>query len=217
VAAEWDLVLGPPFERGRRSYVVPAGDRAVLKVRSPDDEESAHEADALELWAGRGAVKILRHDRPRHALLLERAAPGSDVSVLLGEDEALAVIVDVAQRLWRPASARFRWIGDHVPRWLDDAQRERGPLVPLARSLFAALAIGRTTLVHGDLHHHNLLAHGSGYVAIDPKPMLGESEFDIAPLLWNPLGSRMRLDVTIERLRAFAAIGLDEARMRAWA
>ena len=47
--------------------------------------------------------------------------------------------------------------------------------------------------------------------------MLGEPEFDVASFLWNPLGSTMRLDVTERRLAAFAAAGLDEERMRAWA
>ena len=71
--------------------------------------------------------------------------------------------------------------------------------------------------MHGDFHHHNLLASAGGYVAIDPKPMLGEPEYDVASFLWNPLSYRMRLDVTERRLAVFAAAGLDEWRMRAWA
>ena len=98
--------------------------------------------------------------------------------------------------------------------------RSPGParaLRPIARRLYDSLDVGRATLVHGDFHHHNVLASGSRYVAIDPKPMLGEPEFDVASFLWNPLEYRMRLDVTERRLAAFAAAGLDEARMRAWA
>jgi streptomycin 6-kinase len=216
VAAEWGLGLGPPYATSRYSYVAPVGERAVLKIRLPDDDESLHEPQALELWSGDGAVRLLRHDPRRHALLLERATPGSDVAAL-EEDEASAVTLEVAQRLWRPASTPFRWIGDHVPQWLDGAERAGRPLVPLARTLYATLAVGRATLVHGDLHHHNVLAHGPRHVAIDPKPMLGEPEFDVAPFLWNPLGTRMRLDTAEARLRAFAAAGLDEGRMRAWA
>jgi streptomycin 6-kinase len=87
----------------------------------------------------------------------------------------------------------------------------------VARRLLARLDIGATTLVHGDFHHHNLLSSGTGYVAIDPKPMLGEPEYDVASFLWNPLGYRMRRDVTDRRLAAFASAGLDDWRMRAWA
>ena len=71
--------------------------------------------------------------------------------------------------------------------------------------------------MHGDFHHHNILDAGTRYVAIDPKPMLGEPEFDVPPFLWNPLGSRMTQEETERRLAAFAEASLDEARMRAWA
>ncbi|HET6682892.1 MAG TPA: aminoglycoside phosphotransferase family protein, partial [Gaiella sp.] len=54
-------------------------------------------------------------------------------------------------------------------------------------------------------------------VAIDPKPMLGEPEYDVYSFLVNPLGSQMQLDRTERRLAAFAGAGLDESRMRAWA
>ena len=218
VAADWGLVLEPPYTLSRYSYVAPAGD-AVLKITPPEDDESDQEADALDLWRGDGAVRLLRRDRTRRALLIERARPGTDISEL-PEDEATAIAVDVGLRLWCPAGAPFRWIGDHVPRWLDNAERTAGPggeLVPLARRLYRSLDVGRATLVHGDFHHHNILAAGGRHVAIDAKAMLGEPEFDIWSFLRNPLSYRMSRDVTERRLAAFAAAGLDDERMRIWA
>ncbi len=212
-ALEWGVELGQPFALARFSYVAPAGDDAVLKVRLPEDDESDEEGDALALWAGDGAVRLLRHDRGRRALLLERARPGTDLSQL-AEDEATAVAVEVGLQLWRPAAEPFRRLGDHVPRWLDHAEGHE--LTPLARELYASLEPGHSTLVHGDFHHHNILDAGGHYVAIDPKPFLGEPEFDVPSFLWNPLGYRITLDVTERRLAAFAAAGLDEERMRAW-
>ncbi len=87
VAAEWGVELGPPFALSTYSYVAPAGDDAVLKVTPPEDDESDEEADALALWNGDGAVRLLRRDRARRAMLIERARPGSDISEL-PEDEA---------------------------------------------------------------------------------------------------------------------------------
>jgi len=217
VAREWGLELGPPFALGRYSFVAPAGDDGVLKLTPPEDDESDEEGDALELWDGDGAVRLLRRDVSRRALLLERLRPGADASAL-AEEDATAVAVSVALRLWRPASEPFRWIGDHVPRWLDHAEAEQSnELIPLARELYASLDVGRETLVHGDFHHHNLLDAGGRFAAIDPKPMLGEPEFDVWPFLHNPLPYSMRLDVTERRLAAFAAAGLDQERMRVWA
>ena len=80
VAAEWGVELGPPFALSRYSYVAPAGDDAVLKVTPPEDDESDEEADALALWDGDGAVRLLRRDRERRALLIERARPGQTTS-----------------------------------------------------------------------------------------------------------------------------------------
>ncbi len=73
VALEWGLDLGEPFALSNVSYVAPAG-HAVLKVAWEGDDESLHEGDALELWNGDGAVRLLR--RSGHALLEERVVPG---------------------------------------------------------------------------------------------------------------------------------------------
>lgn len=218
VAAEWGVELGHQFALARYSYVALAGDAAVLKVTPRDDDEADEEADALELWNGDGAVRLLRRDRDRRALLIERVHPGVDLA-RVREPEAARIAVDVGLRLWRPAAAPFRWIGDHLPRWLDEAERRGADaeLIPLARELYASLEIGRDVVVHGDFHHHNILSGPNGYVAIDPKPMLGEAEYDVASFLWNPLSYRMELGVTRRRLAAFAAAGLDEGRMRTWA
>src|SRR5687767_7007957 len=110
VAAEWGVELGEPFALALHSYAAPAGDGAVLKVTPSASYESDHEGDALAHWGGDGAVRLLRWDRVRRALLLERARPGTDLA-RLPEDDATAIAVDVGLRLWRPAGRPFRWAG----------------------------------------------------------------------------------------------------------
>ena len=219
VAIDWGLELGEPFALSRYSYVAPVGADSVLKVAWAGDDESLHEAESLALWAGDGAVRLLRHDPSRRALLEERARPGDDLGQV-PEDQALAIAVDVARRLWRPVGEPFRWIGDHISTWIDNGERageEGSELVPLARELLAELEIGRSTLIHGDFHHHNILRHGDRYVAIDSKAMLGEPEYDVPSFLWNPLSYRMTDSAKTERrIAAFAAVGLDEWKIRAW-
>ena len=212
VAGEWGVELGEPFALALHSFVAPAGDGAVLKITPEGYWETDHEPDALAHWGGEGAVRLLRHDPARRAFLLERARPGADVAEL-PDAEATAIAVDVGRKLWRPAAAPFRWIGDHVSGWLDEEPNE---LTPLARELFASLDVGRAKLVHGDFHHQNILDAGGRHVAIDPQPFLGEPEFDVPPWLWNPLPCRLRVDLLESRLAAFAAAGLDEERMRIW-
>src|SRR2546428_11703927 len=67
VAEEWGVELGERFALSRYSFVAAAGDGAVLKVSPADDGESDEEADALALWGGEGAVRLLRRDRDRRA------------------------------------------------------------------------------------------------------------------------------------------------------
>ena len=185
LAAEWGVTLGPPFPMAFWSYVAPAGDDAVLKVMLPDEDESLHDGDALALWNGDGAARLLRQDRERKALLLERIRPGTDIRAL-PEDEATAIAIAVGRKLWRPAGSPFRPIEELVRRELASAERRGAELVPLARELLEWLApVGRATLVHGDFHHHNILDAGGRYVAIDSKAMLGEPEFDVPSFLLN--------------------------------
>jgi streptomycin 6-kinase len=193
--------------------VAPVGD-AVLKVPWEGDDESLHEADALALWNGDGAVRLLR--RSGRALLEERAVPGDDLSTL-PEDEATAIAIDIASRLWRPAQPPFRPVAPEIPRWLDTAEREGGELVPRARRLLAQLDPGAEWVVHGDFHHHNILRSGDRFVAIDPKPYLSDREYDLPSFLWNPLFNRLEdRKQTERRIAAFVAAGLDEHRIRAW-
>ena len=212
-ARVWGLELGEPFALANVSYVAPAG-CAVLKVAWEGDAESLHEGDALELWGGDGAVRLLR--RSGRALLEERAVPGDDLSAL-PDDEATAIAVDVALRLWRHAGSPFRAVAPEVSRWLEEAERAGSDLVPLARELFAELDPRAEWLVHGDFHHHNVLRRGEQFVAIDPKPYLADREYDLPSFLWNPLANRMDdRDQTERRIAAFVAAGLDDFRIRAW-
>ena len=216
VAADWGLALGPRIAAGRYSFVAPAGD-AILKVVPVEDDMVATQPEALRLWDGRGAVRLLRHDPLRRAMLLERARPGDDASTV-DPAAALRAAISVGTRIWRGVTRgeTFPWIGDRVPRWLDDAGDHE--LVSRARERFRALAPrDDDVLLHGDLHHHNIIRRGDQWVAIDPQPITGEREFDVPTLFWNPIGSRMPTRESIETvIAAFAAAGLDPERMRAW-
>jgi N-acyl homoserine lactone hydrolase len=214
VAREWNLELGEPFALANVSVVVPTSDGRVLKVAWEGDDESLYEPDALELWDGKGAVRAYR--RSGRAVLEERAVPGDDIS-RLGDDEATAIAVDIAQKLWRPATAPFRSVEEDVDRWLHEARREGSGLAGVAREMFEAVGVNPQWVVHGDLHHHNILRHGERYVAIDPKPYLADREYDVPTFLWNPMDNYMAdREQTERRIAAFVARGLDDFKIRAW-
>jgi len=217
VAADWGLDLGQPFH-ATHSYVAPAGSGAVLKIVPAEDQESDHEAAALAFWNGDGAARLLRHDAHRKALLLERAIPGHDLSQV-PEADALAAAIETGRQLWREplTGAPFRNVVGLSRQWLEAIASTEHEFLPYAKAALEGIELRRTTLVHGDFHHHNILRRGAGWAAIDPKPALGEPEYDVGPFLWDPMGADPTRERTVYRLAAFAAAGLDRDRMRDWA
>lgn len=227
--AEWELAPeGPPLH-GYASVVVPvsgAGEPAVLKVAFPD-LETEHEALALRHWDGRGAVRLLRADPRRRAVLLERLRP-TDLGSL-GDLESCAVVAGLYADLHVPAPPQLRSVTSYVARWREQiASLPRDAPVPhrlvdqwlgLVRDLEADPAsTGR--IVHGDLHGENVLAADRApWLAIDPHAMSGDPHFEPAPMLWNRWdevagdvrgGVRRRFHTIVD------AAGLDEERARDW-
>jgi streptomycin 6-kinase len=208
LAREWGLELEPPFP-AVAAVVAPAGD-AVLKVNEPWHFEAEFEADALALWDGDGAVRLLAHDRERRALLVERCRPGTQ----LGHD-GIDVVSELLPRLWVEAGAPFRRAVDEARRWEEEVPR-RGAVEP--ELLDRALAVYRSAvdepwLVNQDLHGENVLLSGRGWLVIDPKPLVGERELGCASLLRN--AARTGGSVT-RWLDALAELGLDRERLRDW-
>src|SRR5262249_16704900 len=101
--------IGPPWDGGWVGYVVPAeladGTRAVLKL-SLTDEECVLEGDALELWAGDGAVRLLDRVRTPNAMLVERCEPGTSLLDEPDRDAAITVACGILRRLERPLPER---------------------------------------------------------------------------------------------------------------
>ena len=62
-------------------------------------------------------------------------------------------------------------------------------LVDAAEAIFADFipSQGERVLLHGDLHHWNILsASRQPWLALDPKGVIGEREYDVGALLRNP-------------------------------
>jgi streptomycin 6-kinase len=229
LAKRWGLEVGEAYAGANVSYVAPAmraGERVVLKVQWPH-EESLHEADALRVWNGGGAVRLLDHDAASHALLLEHCAPGTFLSADAAVD-ALAVLIGLLPRLWKPVASPFDSLSAVAKDWAaglhsgwDAAGRpcERA-LVDQAAAFLVELSDtqGEQVLVHQDLHGENVLAaEREPWLVIDPKPLAGEREFALAPIIRSfELGGSRR--ATIGRLdRLSAGLNLDRDRARGWA
>ena len=229
-AGEWALDLGPPFGDSFVSLVLPArapgGDDAVLKLQWPH-RESEHEAAALALWDGDGAVRVLAHDAERHALLIERCSPGTHLAAA-DPDEAVDVLRGLLPRLWKPAGAPFTPLEQEAARWRENLPRawERAGRPFERRLLDAAIRAledlaptqGDQVLLHQDLHADNVLAaQREPWLVIDPKPLAGEREMSIAPIVRSYELGHSRDQVLARLDRLTGTLGLDRERARLWA
>ncbi|WP_210440505.1 aminoglycoside phosphotransferase family protein [Nocardioides xinjiangensis] len=233
--AEWRLRATEEPLHGRCSLLVPVTDAdgapRALKIGFDGNEESRHEALALQHWGGRGAVRLVRADPRRRALLLDWL-PGPDLGDAW-DVEACEVVGDLHRQLHIPALPQLASVASYVERWLRDLERLGRDLPVPRRYVEQALALGPdlvaddsgSVVVHGDLHYANVLADASGqWRAIDPKPMAGDPHYEPAPMLWNrmdelsgPLAVGSVREGLRRRFHALVdAAGLDEARARDW-
>ncbi len=229
-AEHWSLALGESFAYAFASLALPAtrqdGSEAVLKIQFPD-HESELEAAALTHLDGDGAVWLLEYDVDRRALLLERCRPGTALKEL-EPDDALDVFIDLLPRSWKPAGAPFRRLADEAAWWAgslpDDFERAGRPfeqeLFDEALDAIRTLAgtQGEQVLVNQDLHADNVLrAQREPWLAIDPKPLVGEREFGVAAIVRGRELGHSR-EAVIHRLdRLTDELHLDRDRARRWA
>jgi streptomycin 6-kinase len=233
----WELTVERVFEPGGQIslivYVRRAdGTPAVLKLGLPSPE-SAQEHAALAHWDGRGAVRLLAAAPEDGALLLERLH-GEIPLRSLTESKAMLEATGTLQRLWTAPPERhpFTLLSDHVAGLGAEAGARRSlllaadlrPLVDEALETAAGLLSSQPeqVLLHGDFHHGNVLAADrSPWLAIDPKPLVGERAYDLAWLAQDRLdtlaggpGPQAAARRRIQRLSD--AVEVDRERLRGW-
>lgn len=237
VARTWELELGAPFALTYHWVAAAAcadGTPVVLKLGVPGSAHLAVEARTLAAYGGHGAVRLLAHDPARGALLLERARPGVPATALVParDAEATAAAVEVLRRLHAAAPPD----DGSVPLLHDEraafarhlaAHPSGGPLpqglVARALALFDELSATAPApvLLHGDLHHDNVLAATrEPWLAIDPHGLAGDPGYDAGALLYNPDPDRRdeRLVALVPaRVEQLAdGLGLPAERVHAW-
>jgi streptomycin 6-kinase len=251
---QWDLTEVFPVPELSYNFVAfakRAESDVVLKIGVPDRELKS-EVLALRLFGGDGAVRLLEFDEDRFMFLLERLRPGKMLTAIEDDEQRTSIAANVMSRLWRNAPDDLPFI--KLTKWFDGLKGLRpmfnggtGPFPEkiVARveetlpRLFAESSPPR--LIHGDLHHFNILSSQRGYsagvvsaalrsggtppprwIAIDPKGVIGHPEYEVGPLLINPMPdflngtnpkaqTERRLSILAERL------GFPRGRLLDWA
>ncbi|NRS18196.1 phosphotransferase [Brevibacillus sp. HB1.4B] len=234
--ARWSLKVLEPFPLSY-NFVAPVvlqdGRNAVLKLGVPGLDWQ-RELTAIRAFAGRGMVQLLDADEEKGIMLLERIMPGETMDKLSSEEERIQCLADVIKRMHTPVSnagklaSTFPTIAD----WAVGLEKIRpyfqggtGPIpeqmVNRAMQWYKKLLSTQKEqcLLHGDLHHENILrAEREPWLAIDPKGLIGETEYEVIPFLLNHLPEDGVEEVMKQRIDGLTkALSLQKERVLAWA
>lgn len=227
LAHRWSLQLADPFSDDVScGWVAPAtrvdGSSAIFKMGMPH-MEGTHELQGLRFWNGDGMVRLLEADDSTNAMLLERCVPGTPLRAR-PEAERDVAIAGLLRRLWRePPRDTFRPLGEMLDYWSDETRRDEARwtdagLVKEGLRLFKELDTSATerVLLVTDLHAGNVLAAArEPWLAIDPKPFVGDPAYDATQHLFN-CRERMRVDPFGTMRRMSDLLEVDYDRVRLW-
>lgn len=189
-----------------------AGEEVVLKLGVPNRELTS-EMQALKLFGGAGACRLLDCDEDKGFLLIERLKPGVMLAEMEDDEKRTHIAIDVMQGLWKPApieSQRFIRLTD----WFGELKRVRpmfnGGTGPFPGEIFERVEAQLPELfddediclMHGDFHHYNILSSERGWLVIDPKGVIGPAGYEIGPFMLNPWAKpmdRIQFKVQAER------------------
>jgi len=231
----WGLELSAPFENLSYNLAIPGrnatGALIVLKAGVPCRELET-EAAALNLFQGAGAVRLLDQDVIAGVLLLERIIPGVPLHERQAEAEATRTAAALMRQLWRTPPAEHSFPSLAV--WFRAFERRQvgggsepftSGLVVKARRIFGELdaSTEKRVILHGDLHHDNILFSAErGWVAIDPKGIVGDRGYEVGSFMLNqlPTGASDSATTAIlaQRLSIFSEeLQISRERLGLWA
>lgn len=201
----------------------------VLKICPSDD--ITYEQKTLHYFNGHGCVKLLDYDAQNHGLLLEYIQPGSMLKDLFPRDDSKAV--EIAANVIKELHFHQNLLVNlhefpTINAWLDLLGNYKGEkvsetLLKEAKNLSDKLlnTQGNLYVLHGDLHHENILQHGDSWVAIDPKGVVGELEYEFGAFIRNPVPELLQESnaeqIIMHRIDQFSNIfGCEKQRLIDW-
>jgi streptomycin 6-kinase len=223
--ARWDLVPdGEPIETPSSLLLAVRHNGVPAMLKIAREEEERRGGALMAWWDGDGAARVLAQHGP--ALLLERADGPRSLAAMVADgqdDEASRILCAVTKRLHAPRASPppelvplTRWFEALAP-----AARTQGGLLAQAASAAQTLLADPRDVVtlHGDIHHGNVLDGGErGWLAIDPKGLLGDRTFDFVNILRNPDAAAALTPGRFERQVALlaATASIERQRLLDW-
>jgi streptomycin 6-kinase len=222
-----NVKIGDPYPLTYH-YVAPAvkqnGEEVVVKIGLPNHKDLKAESAALiRLGHSEGMVKLLSEHADQGILILEKLNPGTMLSVIKSDETAASIAASIMKKIWISISDQSSF--PHLSDWMNGLMNiEQNDIsdhvMQKAKLLFEELlnTISQPILLHGDLHQDNILRNGNEWMAIDPKGVIGEAEYEVTSFCKNYLFDKNNpFDVLEKRIDFFEKeLSLNRARMIKW-
>ena len=173
---------------------------AALKVYKGDDMlDEAAGVFYLQNCNGEGAAKV--YQSGKNAFLMEYLdGPALGDLTRRGDDrEAAHKLVETASKL-QNVQFDYSYEWPQLSEWISELnQLKRGAswtdknwqCIEQSRHLAQKLISNQSDIavLHGDLHHDNIMLGARGYCAIDAKGVIGDRAYELANAVSNPIGA----------------------------
>ena len=229
LASEHNLSDLKPLNNLSYNYVLSGflDNRPIILKLGLDNDALTQEASSLQAFAEFGGIKVLV--AKKGFLLLEKAITGISLKSYfpLQDNDSVEIACNIINLLHQapiPKTSKFPDIQD----WLrsldhDTSNRNLKSYLQKARDIRNQLLATApdSVLLHGDLHHENIIKHGDNWAVIDPKGVIGEPAYEVAAFILNPipelLKSRNIADIINNRITHFACkLKIKPERIKGW-
>lgn len=229
----WKLkVLDDPFELSYNfvaAAVFSDGSELVLKLSVPS-QDFLYELETLKLFNhhNRKMVQLLDYDEEKGIILLERLKPGQMLSTIDDDEVATRIAANILKELWIPvkSDSTLPTTKNREASLITLKKENPNGLGPISASLLEEAEYffkkmnetsTQSYLLHGDLHHYNILSKRNSWMLIDPQGLIGEREYDLIQYLLNKLPEEGCKEVIKKRIDIFAdELGLNKERILMW-
>ncbi len=222
------LRLSPHLSHNLILFAVQDEVPVALKLSVPG-KDFEQEVRVLKIYDGRGVPKLLDFDLEKGVMLQEAALPGTHLKKLFPDEEeqAISITVGVMKQIHAVKLDSKAFNLPKIESWLASLHSNHrdipNELMVKARSLASNLmkSQGSPVLLHGDLHQDNILKNSQGWIAIDPKGVMGEPAYEVGAFIRNPIPELFECkdieEILSKRFDRFSTLlGVDRQRLIDW-
>ncbi len=220
------------------NYVVSGyqNDQPIILKIGMNSKALAKEASCLKAFANHATAKVIVDDG--HMIIMQRAVPGGTIKDYFPDNDSeatkiLCACIKTLHKASMPESHNFYHLSElfkTLDQKLDIPDEILAKAKHLRDKLFSTTT--KEVLLHGDLHHDNILNNGDSksrhssksedeWLVIDPKGFIGDPAFEPAACLCNPIPELLQenqpSEIIENRIKICSAeLGIDSRRIADW-